>query len=99
MRHSNIVKSATLLDGLYGVLLVYIGVAEVYQYDLLGACTQILFAELGAIVKTKMPLWMAHAHIVVCEVVQQGGVVMVAFDHNTVDVSETEVRSCGICEK
>lgn len=70
VRHHNIVEVATLLDGLYCVLLVYIGVAEVYQYDLLGACAQILLAELGAIVKTKMPLWMAHAHIVVAEVVQ-----------------------------
>jgi hypothetical protein len=60
---------------------------------LLRACSKILLAELGAIVKAKMPLRMAHAHIVVREVVQEGIVVMVAFDHNTVDVSETEVDS------
>ena len=50
-------------------------------------------AELDAILQSKMPLWMRHAHIVVAEVVQEGIVVMVAFDHNAVDVSETEVDS------
>lgn len=93
MRHSHIVKVATLLDGRYCVRFVYIGMAQMYQYDLLRACAKILLAELGTIVKTEMPLWMAHAHIVVCEVVQEGIVVVVGFDHNTVDVSETEVDS------
>jgi hypothetical protein len=99
MSHCHILEVATLLYGRYCVCLVDIGVAEVYQYDLLCACAQILLAKLHAIVKTKMPLWMAHAHIVVAEVVQEGVVVMVGFDHDTVDVSETEIRSCGICEK
>lgn len=99
MRHCHIVEVATLLDGRYCVCFVYIGMAEVYQYYLLRACAQILLAELGAIVKTKMPLWMAHAHIVVAEVVQEGIVVVVAFDHNAVDVSETEVDSCCVGNK
>ena len=82
-----------LLYGRYCVLFVYISLAQMNQYDLLRACANVLLAELGAIFKPKMPLWMAHAHIVVCEVVQEGVIVMVAFDENCIDVSETEVDS------
>ena len=93
MSHCNIVEVATLLDGRYCVCFVDVRVAQMYQYYLLCACAQIMLAELSAIVKSKMPLWMAHAHVVVAEVIQEGIVVMVAFDENCVDVSETEVDS------
>ena len=99
MRHCHILEVATLLDGRYCISLVDIGVAEVNQYDLLCACAKILLAELHAIVKTKMPLWMAHAHVVVAEVVQQGCVIMVTLDENCIDVSETEVDSSCVGNK
>lgn len=99
MSHGNILEVAVVFDGLDGVLLVDIGVAEMDEDYLLCACADILLAELGTVVKTKMPLWMAHAHIVVCEVVQQGGVIMVTLDENCIDVSETVVDSSCVGNK
>ena len=96
MSHGNIVERHLHLHRFDGVVLVYVRAAHVDKDYLFEACRVVLFTELDAILKSKMPLWMAHAHIVVAEVVQEGVVVVVAFDHNAVDVSETEVDSCGV---
>jgi hypothetical protein len=48
--HGNILEVAVVFDGLDGVLLVDIGVAEMDEDYLLCACADILFAELLALV-------------------------------------------------
>jgi len=57
MCHCNIIEVATLLDGLYCVCFIYIGVAQMNQYYLLRTCAQILLAELGTIVQSQVVLW------------------------------------------
>ena len=79
-----------------GVTLVDVLVAEVYQNYLFEVRVHVGFAEGDAVRQAEVVFRVAGADLILCEVVEEGVIVVVTLDHDAVDVFEAILTFYGV---
>lgn len=96
MGHSNGNTGERRLYLCMGVTFVDVLVAEVYQDYLFEVRVHVGLAEGDTVRQAEVVFWVAGANLVLCEVVEEGVIVVVALDHDAVDVFEAILAFYGV---